>query len=80
MGKKVARLIVCANRTRSQISKLEIDVNNVKIDINMVSILKISTNSVKLYMRQQLFLMDYLEATCRLLASLQQPFLKVGKE
>ena len=62
------------------ISKLGIDVDNVKIDINKVGILKISTNSVRLDMRQQLFLMDYLEATCRLLASLQQPFLKVGKE
>ena len=78
--KKVARVMVCANRTRSQISKLGIDVNNVKTDINKVGILKISTNSVRLHMRQQLFLMDYLEATCRLLASLQQPFLKVGKE
>ena len=61
--KKIARVMVCANRTRSQISKLGIDVDSIKTDINKVGILKISTNSFRLDMRQQLFLMDYLEAT-----------------
>ena len=50
--KKVARVMVCANRTRSQISKLGVDVDNVRIDIYKVGILKISTNSVRLDMRQ----------------------------
>ena len=36
--RKVARVMVCANRTRSQISKLGIDVDNVKSDINKVCI------------------------------------------